>query len=195
MPKFVLIIGPQAVGKMTVGQELEKITGYKLFYNHMTIEMVRKIFDYDKEAFQRMNQIIRYEVFKEFAKSDEEGIIFTGCFDFENDFQKEKEEVDKWMELFDETYVIELEASLEERLKRNKTSNRLEYKASKRDLEWSENELLESMTKHKLNSDPGEGEKIFKNYVKINNNDLTAKEVAKIIMEKFELERPTIKSQ
>ena len=27
--KFVMIIGPQAVGKMTVGQELEKITGLK----------------------------------------------------------------------------------------------------------------------------------------------------------------------
>ena len=27
MPKFILILGPQAVGKMTVGQELEKITG------------------------------------------------------------------------------------------------------------------------------------------------------------------------
>ncbi len=55
MPKFILIIGPQAVGKMTVGQELAKMTGYKLFYNHMTIEMVRLIFDYDKKAYQRMN--------------------------------------------------------------------------------------------------------------------------------------------
>ena len=51
MPKFIQIIGPQAVGKMTVGQELAKITGYKLLYNHMTIEMVRSIFDYDKGRF------------------------------------------------------------------------------------------------------------------------------------------------
>lgn len=71
MPKFILIIGPQAVGKMTVGQELAKLAGYKLFYNHMTIEMVRLIFDYDKKAYQRMNQLIRYEVFKEFSKSNE----------------------------------------------------------------------------------------------------------------------------
>jgi len=28
MPKLVLIIGPQAVGKMTVGQELSKIIGF-----------------------------------------------------------------------------------------------------------------------------------------------------------------------
>ena len=54
MPKFVLIIGPQAVGKMTVGQVLSKITGYKLLYNHMTIELVRLKFDYDKELIANM---------------------------------------------------------------------------------------------------------------------------------------------
>lgn len=187
MPKFVLIIGPQAVGKMTVGQELAKLTEYKLFYNHMTIEMVRLIFDYDKEVFHKMNKNIRYEVFKEFSKSKEKGIIFTGCFDFGNDFNVEKEETDKWMNLFDESYVIELEATLEERLKRNKTSNRLEHKASKRDLEWSEKDLLRSVTKHKLNSDLGEGEKIFKNYVRINNTNLSPEEVAQIIKERFNL--------
>ena len=187
MPKFVLIIGPQAVGKMTVGQELAKLTGYKLFYNHMTIETVRLIFDYDKKSYQKMNQLIRYEIFKEFAKSNEKGIIFTGCFDFGKDFKEEKEEVDKWMSLFKESYVIELETTLDERLKRNKTANRLEYKPSKRDLEWSENELLKSMEKHRLNSEEGEGEKIFNNYLKIINTDISASEVAKIIKEKFDL--------
>ena len=187
MPNFVLIIGPQAVGKMTVGQELAKLTGYKLFYNHMTIEMVRLIFDYDKEAYQRMNQVIRYEVFKEFAKSNEKGIIFTGCFDFGKDFEEEKAETDKWMNLFKESYVVELETSLEERIKRNKTDNRLKYKASKRDIAWSENELIKSLEKHKLNSEPGEGEKIFKNYLKIVNTDISAIDTAKIIKEKFKL--------
>lgn len=187
MPKFIQIIGPQAVGKMTVGQELSKITGYKLLYNHMTIEIVRLIFDYDKKAFRRMNSIIRYEIFKEFAKSNQKGIIFTGCFDFGNDFEKEKEETDKWMNLFDETYTIELETTLKERLRRNKTANRLEYKASKRDLEWSEKDLLRSLEKHRLNSLPGEGEKIFENFMKIDNTNISAKDVAKIIKEKFKL--------
>lgn len=185
--KLVLIIGPQAVGKMTVGQELAKITGLKLFHNHMTIELVRLLFDYDKDAYRRMNQLIRYEIFKEFSKSNQEGIIFTGCFDFGKDLEAEKAETQKWMDLFDETYTIELEASLEERLKRNKTENRLEHKASKRDLEWSEKDLLKSLEKHKLNSDPGEGEKIFENYLKIVNTNISAEDTAKIIKEKFNL--------
>ena len=187
MPKFIQIIGPQAVGKMTVGQELAKITGYKLLYNHMTIEMVRSIFDYDKEAFRKINSIIRYEIFKEFAKSNQKGIIFTGCFDFGNDFEKEKEETDKWMDLFEETYTIELETTLEERLHRNKTENRLKYKESKRDLEWSEKDLLRSIERHRLNSMPGEGEKIFENFIKIDNTNISAKATAKMIKEKFDL--------
>ena len=42
MAKLVLLTGPQAVGKMTVGQELAKITGLKLFHNHMTIDLALK---------------------------------------------------------------------------------------------------------------------------------------------------------
>lgn len=37
---LVIIFGPQAVGKMTVGHALEDITDLKLFHNHMTIELV-----------------------------------------------------------------------------------------------------------------------------------------------------------
>ena len=91
------------------------------------------------------------------------------------------------MNLFEESYVIELEASIEERLKRNRTENRLKHKESKRNLEWSEKDLMQSMTKHKLNSEPGEGEKIFKNYIKINNEKISPQEVAKMIKEKFKL--------
>ena len=41
--KLILIFGPQAVGKMTVGQELATLTGLKLFHNHMTIDLVSPI--------------------------------------------------------------------------------------------------------------------------------------------------------
>ena len=187
MPNLVLIIGPQAVGKMTVGQELSKMINYKLFHNHMTIELLTKIFDYDQEIFRKMNTIIREEIFKEFAKSNEKGMIFTCCFDFGSHLEEEKERADTWIDLFDEAYVVELEASLEERLKRNETENRLKHKESKRNLEWSKNDLIRSMTKHRLNSNPGEGEKVFKNYIKINNENLSPEEVAKMIKEKFKI--------
>ena len=44
--KLVIIIGDAAVGKMTVGQELMKLTGLRLFHNHMAIELVIDVFGY-----------------------------------------------------------------------------------------------------------------------------------------------------
>ena len=187
MPNFIMICGPQAVGKMTVGQELAKITGYKLFYNHMTIEMLRLIFDYDQKTFRKMNDVVRTKVFEEFAKSNEKGIIFTSCFDFEYELDEDKAYFDEWTQGFKNAYVVELEADLEERLRRNKTENRLEHKASKRDLEWSERDLLNSIQKHKLNSEPGQGESLFENYMKINNTNILPEDVANMIKEKFNL--------
>ena len=42
--KLLILIGDAAVGKMTVGQELMKQTGLRLFHNHMMIEPVLEIF-------------------------------------------------------------------------------------------------------------------------------------------------------
>jgi len=74
--KFVLIFGPQAVGKMTVGQELEKITGLKLFHNHMTIELLEPFLGFSSEMWNLSNQF-RMEIFKSVAKSEQEGLTFT----------------------------------------------------------------------------------------------------------------------
>lgn len=187
MPNFIMICGPQAVGKMTVGQELAKLTNYKLFYNHMTIEFLRLIFDYDQKIFRKMNDVVRTKIFEEFVKSDEKGIIFTSCFDFKYELDEDKAYFEEWTKGFNKVYVVELEADLEERLKRNRTENRLKHKASKRDLEWSERDLLRSIQKHKFNSEPGQGEELFENYMKINNTNISAKDVAKMIKDKYNL--------
>lgn len=185
--KFIIITGPQAVGKMTVGQELVKITNLKLLHNHMTIEVVTKIFDYSKESFRKLNESFRMQIFKEFAKSDEEGIIFTTTWDF-ND-REEWERINKYIEIFKkqnaEIYIVELEANLDERLKRNRTENRLLHKASKRDIEWSEKDILKSVQKYRFNSQEGEIKE--KNYIRIDNTNISAEEVAHKIKEQFKL--------
>lgn len=187
MPKFIMIVGPQAVGKMTVGQELTKITNLKLLHNHMTIELLTKIFDYSKESYTKLNLEFRTRIFEEFAKSSEYGLIFTCCFDF--DVTEEWEIIRKWRNIFKENggecYFIELETSLEERLRRNKTANRLENKPSKKDLKWSEKDIIKSNEKHRGNSNPNEIP--FENYYRINNTNISAEETAKMIKEKFDL--------
>ncbi len=187
MPNIVLIIGPQAVGKMTVGQVLSKEIDYTLFHNHMTIELALALFGYDKNVWKKMNKKFRDEIFEEFSKSNQKGIVFTYCFEFGEHLESEYAIVTEWMSKFENAYVVELEADIEERLKRNATENRLKNKPSKRNLEWSNKDLLKSTENEKLNSAEGQGEKLFKNYMRINNTNLNPEEVVKLIRKKFNL--------
>ena len=185
--KFIIITGPQAVGKMTVGQELVKITNLKLLHNHMTIEVLTKIFDYSRDSFRKLNEEFRMQIFKEFAKSEEEGIIFTTTWDFDD--KEEWNRIYKYIQIFKdnnaEIYIVELEANLEERLKRNKMENRLLNKPSKRNLEWSEKDLLNSVEKYRFNSKENEIKE--KNYLRIDNTNLNANVVAEMIKNRFKL--------
>ena len=177
--KLVLIIGAGAVGKMSVGQELMKITNLRLFHNHMMIEPVVDIFGYFKgDTILKLREVI----FEDFLKSENQGMIFTfmWAFDMETDW----EYVEKLSKKFDEVYCVELIASQEVRLKRNSSENRLLHKASKRDVEASNKRLLNE-DKHRLVS--YEKEIPFANYLRINNENIEAIEVAKIVKEKFNL--------
>ena len=185
--KFIIITGPQAVGKMTVGQELEKITNLKLLHNHMTIEILTKIFDYSRDSFRKLNEEFRIQIFEEFAKSEEEGMIFTTTWDFDD--EEEWNRIYKYVQIFKENnaqiYIVELEANLEERLKRNKMENRLLNKPSKRNLEWSEKDLLKSVKKYRFNSKENEIKE--KNYLRIDNTNISPDIVAKMIKDNFKL--------
>lgn len=81
--RFVIIFGPQAVGKMTVGQHLAEMTSFKLFHNHMSIDFVSEFFDYGTSAGKRLVSLIRHEIFEEVSKSDLEGLIFTYVWGFD----------------------------------------------------------------------------------------------------------------
>jgi len=181
-----MIFGPQAVGKMTVGQELTQITELKLFHNHMSIELFHPYFGFERETW-RLANLLRKELFESFAKSNNYGLIFTYVWGF--DLHADWEFVNQTCEIFEsqgaEIYFVELEADLEERLIRNKTTFRLEQKPTKRNIEQSEKDLKNTMEKHRLNSNPGEIER--KNYIRINNTNLNADEVAKLIKDKFDL--------
>ena len=177
--KLVLIIGSGAVGKMTVGQELLKITNLRLFHNHMMIEPVIDIFGYFKgDTILKLREII----FDDFVKSGSEGMIHTFIWAF--DMESDREYVNNLASKFDEVYCVELIASQEVRINRNKTENRLANKASKRDIQASNNRLLNE-DKHRLISN--EGEILFKNYLRINNENISAKEVASMIKKTFNL--------
>ena len=85
-------------------------------------------------------------------------------------------------EYHQEILFVELETSLEERLRRNRTENRLKYKPLKRHFEVSEREILETDKTNQLNSQKQPSG--LNHYLKIDNTNLSAEEVAKQIQEK-----------
>ena len=185
--KLIIIFGPHAVGKMTVGQELSKITNLKLFHNHMTIDIVNDLFESMPKEKSRLINLFRKEIFEAFSSSEEYGMIFTYMWAF--DRQEDWNYINYVEELFSskgaEVYFVELEADYELRIERNKTENRLLNKPSKRNLEKSETIFRNLESKYRLNSYKDEIKKI--NYIKINNTDLSPEEAALIIKSKFSL--------
>ena len=181
--KYITIFGPHAVGKMTVGEELEKLTNFPLFHNHTTIDLVLKYLTWD----EGLDLIVkmREDIMNRMAELQKPGLIFTVIWDFDSladwEYFKKNDEIFKDAD----RYYVELYSDLETRKERNITENRLNKKWTKRNIEWSQKEIVSSMGRHRMTSH--EGEVPYKNYIKIDNTNKSPKEVAKIIQETFSL--------
>ncbi len=79
--------------------------------------------------------------------------------------------------------IVELDCEQSERLKRNRTENRLKHKPSKRDVEFSDNLLRNEDKTYRMNSVEGEYPEM--NIFRIENTNKTAIEVAENIVNHF----------
>jgi len=82
---FILIYGPPAVGKLTVAEKLAKITGYNVFHNHLTIDLVNSFFKYGSPEHKRLVHKFRVNLIEAAAGSDMPGLIFTFCYAYPQD--------------------------------------------------------------------------------------------------------------
>ncbi len=151
---FLVIFGPPAVGKMSVGDEITKLTGIPVFHNHLSIEPVLRFFPFGSDSFMRLVDSFRRNLMTEVAKSDLPGVIFTFAWSFSHDEDAMfMSEVCKIFEAVDASIsFVELRADLDARLLRNKTERRLSEKPSKRNVNESERLLLENEDKYQMNS-------------------------------------------
>ncbi len=76
MPNLIFIHGPPACGKLTIARELAKITSYKLFHNHLTIDMIISVFDFGTPNFIKYREKIWLDVIGD-AISEGSNLIFT----------------------------------------------------------------------------------------------------------------------
>lgn len=84
---LIFIYGPPATGKLTVAKELAKKTNYKIFHNHLTVDLLLKFFKYGDPDFFSLNSKLRTTIFDGLAKSKLKGLIFTYCYAYKEDNQ------------------------------------------------------------------------------------------------------------
>lgn len=141
--KIIIIFGPQAVGKMTIGEQVGKFLNLPLLHNHVTLDAIWPYIGWNDDTFKLSTQL-RMGIFDYISKKESHpGIIFTfvWAFDNEDDWNNVEEIKRMFNKPSHEIYFVELSADLDERLKRNTSAYRLEKKPSKRNINNSEASL------------------------------------------------------
>jgi chloramphenicol 3-O-phosphotransferase len=74
--KLVFLYGAPGVGKLTVARELAKLTGFRLFHNHLTVDLVSSLFPFGTEPFILLREQIWLSAFRDAARN-RVSLIFT----------------------------------------------------------------------------------------------------------------------
>ena len=74
--KLVFLHGAPAVGKLTVARELAALNGFRLFHNHLTVDLVSSLFPFGSEPFVLLREQIWLAAFAEAARNNV-SLIFT----------------------------------------------------------------------------------------------------------------------
>jgi DNA polymerase III delta prime subunit len=75
--KLLTLYGAPGVGKLTTAKALAEQTGFKLFHNHLTFDLVRSLFEFPSLPFGKLAERIRLSAFEAAADAGLRGVIFT----------------------------------------------------------------------------------------------------------------------
>jgi adenylate kinase len=78
--KLIFIHGLPGVGKLTVARELARLTGFRVFHNHLTVDLVLSVFEFGSRPFVELREKIWLAVFSE-AAANLDNLIFTFAFE------------------------------------------------------------------------------------------------------------------
>lgn len=182
---LVAIIGPPAVGKMTVGQALRDRTGFALYHNHMVIDLLTPFFEFGSEPFERLAIDYRRQFFEEAAGAGL-GVIATWGwrFDVAEDQHSIEHLIEPFVDAGGRVSFVELAAPLELRLQRNRTENRRAHKRT----DWATDELLTtSHETYEHNTTPSHPFPWPDQHLQIDNSDMAAADAAVLIQDHFNL--------
>ena len=124
---LIFLFGLPGVGKLTVARELSNLTGFKLFHNHLTVDLVATLFEFGSESFINLREKIWLETFSEAINANFAGLIFT----FAPEATVPEDFPDKVKNLLEENggnvIFVELKCDIEELEKRLAGSSRAEF--------------------------------------------------------------------
>lgn len=183
-PALVFIFGPAAVGKMTVGQELKKLTGYRLLYNHMVVDLVTEFFDFGTPPFHQLARPFTHQIIETCAEQ-RVGLIITHALLFSAPGSRAL--IDAWSEPYGRAalpiWYAELTAPLDVRLARNETPHR----ARSKKIDWATPERLREMDGWgRWTAGDGDWPDPERRIV-IDNADVPPEQAAQMIRERFAL--------
>lgn len=174
--KLVIIYGPPAVGKLTVAKELAALTGYKLFHNHLTVNLVESLFEFGTPVFWEQVCHIREYLF-EAAAQNNVNLIFTFVYAAGEDDRIIRNYINIIEKRGGEVCLVQLKASIEELKKRVVEMNRMHYKKMTKTYQ-----LEKWVAKYNLFSQVPERESFV-----IDNTILSPKKAARLITAHFQL--------
>ena len=79
--KLIFLHGLPGVGKLTVARELAKLNGFRIFHNHLVVDLVESVFEFGSPPFVELREKVWLEVFSQAVAANLDGLIFTFAFD------------------------------------------------------------------------------------------------------------------
>jgi hypothetical protein len=126
--KLIFIYGLPASGKLTVAQELVAVTGYKLFHNHLVVDLLQTVFEFGSPEFVALREEFWLSIFDQAGRSPLPGMIFT----FNPESTVRPSFIGNVMKTLaragGEVHFIELTSPLPELKRRMGSLSRLQYK-------------------------------------------------------------------
>lgn len=177
---LVMLFGPQAVGKLTVGRELARRTPYRLFHNHATIEPLLEVFDWGTPAFETLKLEFRRRVIEEAVASGLPGLVFTYVWSLDQaeDTAYVEQLIAPVLDAGGRVDFVELYADEATRLGREGTPLRLDAKASKRDVARQREHLVEWGRTYRLSTGPEQTFPLDRPHHRLDNTHLSPGEAA-----------------
>ena len=73
---LVFLHGPPGVGKLTVGRQLQALTNFRLFHNHLIVDALESVFEFGSPPFVELREQMWLSAFREAAQR-RISLIFT----------------------------------------------------------------------------------------------------------------------